>query len=603
MYKEPKYLSISVSESTFMYFLKPFVSVEFNKFEFQKSKTYDFEILYAYSFDNKNWSSFRIQTEIDAPNTMLPIYVCIWFRRIKQNDLETPETLFPNRNVEVVSQSKTGQELPEFKCEQVLYDGKQMESSEVRFKEYFELIDELPRWNIYDNQMIHVRRWLAQCNSLAEQYGHTVIWFKTKPIDTEPTSYHIKDYRPDYKQSGIHGTHFQLANNVIRNITDIKRLHIMIPNNEIPQDRNIYTEWDLALQDDFVIHVVREKFEQAFGINEIPEEKDFLFLPMLNKIYRVSTMQPKNGFMGVIGWYEVFLTKYEEDDSVVNHNANKLVIDKELADAVSGIPEMFDGIDALNPEVIELQNNLWDEFNEITEDTVISENNDNVKTEQKIVTESYTNKLEDTTFYVSLKENEKQREFYHKRMNIVQINVDSVPFPINMYSCSDVEPHEIGLQYDIEHKPAIKSFDFSFGFCFTGYCPNTEIFQLIYDDTSTNNRISINTKQNRLFLTVPGTNIELLFDTKLERNELYRIDVSYQIGLNTYVIKIYKLIKRTQTIIYQEIFNVEQKIDSVKFDKIQLFGGKFLINEVKLYIDGKQLLDDKCLPIMKMYKF
>lgn len=597
-------LNISVSENTFMYFQKPFSKLNLSKFKFEDVKKKNFEILFMYSYDNKSWSSPREAT-YSIIDDKFKIWCCVWFRRINKNDLMPAESLYIERNVEVDEPSETGQILPHFECKSIKYDDKQILFGDVKFQEYFQTIDEFPRWNINDNQNIYVQRWLAQCNSIAEQYGHTVIWFKTAPVTEEvqnPTK------RADHKQSGIHGTSAQLANHVIRNIVEIKRLHVLIPNNEIPQDRNVYSEWDLALQDDFVIHVVRKKFEQAFGENQIPEDKDFLYFPMLNKLYRVSTMQPKNGFMGVIGWYEVFLTKYEEDDSILeNKHKLNLTIDKDLKDAVSGIPDMFAGLEELGPEV-ELQNKLWDEFSEMKEDTVQKETNSEVIKEQRYVTESYTNKLEDTTFYVSLRETEKLRERYHKRLEIVSVNLEDFPFPVNMYDCSKVESHTIALEYAVtdvigklnKSNEVCKSYDFIFRFCITGICPNSEIFKF----QTSNGEISVNTKRYNLFLSDYRNRTQFDIQNKLDKSELYKLNVSYQVEPNIYVIKIFKLIKRENKQIYSEIFKLGVDAqDDLKLEKLQLFGGKFLISDVQLYIDGTQVLNDKCLPLLEMYKF
>lgn len=622
IFKENKNLNISVSESAFLYFQKPFDNLNMRFFKLYNVDNIDFEIRFSYSYDNHSWSAFKKQEDYDNFNIddKFPLYVCIWFRRISKNDIDKPKTIFPKniydetafnrcKNVDVKKPSNVGQELPHLTIESIFYHDIQFKECDAKIQEFFKLVDELPRWNIYDNQYIHVKRWLQQCNSIAEQYGHTVIWFKTEPLDVEPTTDDVKRYREDFKQSGIHGIHSQLATNVIRNIVDIKRLHIVIPNNEIPQDRNVYTEWDLALQDDFIIHVVREKFEQAFGLNSIPQEKDFLYFPLLNKLYRVSTMQPKNGFMGVIGWYEVFLAKYEEDDSVVGSD---ITISTDLKDAVSGIPEMFNGIEKLNPETIEIQNGLWDELNEFKEDTVMSETNVKTIKEERIATESYTNKLEDSTFYVNLKENEKIREFYHKRLNIVSVNSDTSSFPINMYDCSKVESNTVALQYSLkDYSPNIKqnlhpntSFDFSFGLCLTGINTNTEIFRLYINE---NCYVSINIKRGRLFVSDNYKFINIEIDKKLEKQELYRFDISYQENHQAYVVKLFEFKNNKQEQIYSDIFKIneapKQNYGFKKLGKVQLFGGNFLINEVAVYIDKVQLLHDKCLPLLQMYKF
>ena len=74
-----------------------------------------------------------------------------------------------------------------------------------------------------------------------------------------------------------------------------------------------------------------------------------------------------------------------------------------------------------------------------------------------------------------------------------------------------------------------------------------------------------------------------------------------------YVVKLFEFKKNKQEQIYSDIFKpneaAQQKYDFKKLEKVQLFGGNFLINEVAVYIDKVQLLHDKCLPLLQMYKF
>ena len=48
-------------------------------------------------------------------------------------------------------------------------------------------------------------------------------------------------------------------------LTSIKKMMVMLPGNELPQDRTVYTEWDMPMEGEFVIHVINEIFKNAFG--------------------------------------------------------------------------------------------------------------------------------------------------------------------------------------------------------------------------------------------------------------------------------------------------------------------------------------------------
>lgn len=599
-------------ESTFMYFLKPIKNLNIQLFDIKIPVNKGFDILISYSYDNKNWSDFRKQEKysdsiIDNENEL---YVCIWFKRIISNDLSIPTQLYDKpatedkyfgnyaqlKNVDGTLKYGKGAlkniRSQSIIIESIIYDSITVNKSDVEYKEVFQIVDEFPRWNFYDNQQCNIQRWLNQCNAIAEMYGHTCIYFKTESVnDIEKNP-----------QSGIHGTHYQLQNNVIRNVVDIKKIHVVMPSNELPQDRTIYSDWDMPLQDDFMIHIVRQKFEQAFGLKTVPNEKDYLYLPITNKLYRVSTMQPKNGFMGVVGWYEVFLAKYEDDDCVT--------INKDLKQALSGIPEVTDVLDEIN---VEEQDFLWDELTDIVEDGVLSKekvNQDTVE-EQKVATQNYTNKLEDTTFYVSLKETEKLRELYDKRLQIVSVNPEDSLFPITMYDCSAIDKRTVALQYKLTDYSINNKFSnvinngykLIFNFAIIGRF-NGEVFDIVSD----NNVISsICIKNKQLILFDTATQTEAVSEYKFEQDVLYQITIDFDFELKQYAFKIFKLKNKQKSLEYQNIYNLTEILafnnQKIKITYIQLFGGKFLVNDIIFYIDNRKFIEDNCLPLVNMYKF
>lgn len=477
-------------ESTFMYFRNPFAKLNFHKFILTIPVQNDFEIYVAYSYDNRNYSDFRhIENYVDGSlDEDQSLYVCFWLKRNIDTDLSIPTGLYDTAPTDhkyygnfAQSENVPRKDTARIVIQSILYDGQEITPNDVEFQEYFRLVDEFPRWNFYDNQLITIQRWLFECNAIAEMYGHTVIYFKTEPVELDKT----------HPQTGIHGIHKQIGNNVIRNVVDVKKLHVLLPNNEIPNDRVIYSDWDMPLQDDFMIHVVRQKFEQAFGLKAIPQEKDYIYFPLVNKLFRVSTFQPRNGFMGVVGWYEVFLSKYEEDECVV--------IKKELKDNITSkdnnqnsnleASKFSDGIEALlGTNGIELQDELWNELSGIKDDTILSEKeiDRDVVEEQKTATQRFTNKLEDSTFYVSLKETERQRELYDKRLQIVSVNPDEALFPITMYDCSQVPKRTLAMKYRMTDYSVRnqfsnicrKSFRLTFNFVMTGRF-NGELFDVM----------------------------------------------------------------------------------------------------------------------------
>lgn len=577
--------SFEVFESTFMYIQKTFDKLNIRQFTLDIYKQTKFDILFAYSFDGKTYTEFLPQEKYEDQiiDDSISLYVCIWFRRVVDNDLSIPYHLYdktPSEDKYYGNRAKlqnVDSTIANCVIRSIKYDNEEIPLSDLKFKEKFQLVNEFPKWNFYDNQQITINRWLEQCNAIAEMYGHTVIYFKTEPVEIQTEL-----------QSGIHGIHHTLANNVIRNVVDIKKLHICIPNNELPQDRVIYSDWDMPLQDDFVIHVVRQKFEQAFGLKAIPNEKDYLYFPLINKMYRVSTMQPKNSFMGTVGWYEVFLAKYEEDDCVR--------IDTSLKNITENIDEIFGNTE------------LLDETNDWIDDTLVSKDRINQETieEKKEATQNFTNRLEDTTFVVSLKETEKLRELYDKRLQIVSVNPDESLFPINMYDCSGITKRCIAMRYNLTDYSVNNKFTntvkqkytISFDIAITGRFTS----EIIDIENDSNIITSISCKSNKI--QIFDTSSQTIFDVefKLEKNELYQINIEYSLTTYTYSINIFKLVNQQKELVYQNVYKTAQQV-STTITNLNIYGGNYFIGNIMFGIDNQKFIDDKCLPLLDAYKF
>lgn len=574
--------SIIFYESTYLYFQEPIDNFDISKIitNCSENLTKYFQILFSYSYDKINYADFKLKSEFVAPdNLSIPVYISIFFRKNDSTDLQKVLNLYQEKNV------KSEQNL--IKIDSISYNSIDfLLTSEdiVKFESVYKLIEQFPRWNFYDDKLISINRWLEQCNAIAEMYGHTCIYFKTEPVETE-ISHTFK-------------------NNVFRNVKNIKKLHVLSPNNELPQDRNIYSEWDMPLQDDFVLHIVVDKFEQAFGINEIPNEKDYLYLPILNKLFRVSASQPKNGFMGKIGWWEVYLAKFEEDETIT--------IDEQLKASMEDYDIFDEALQSIDNFDNTVSTNLFNELNEYKTDTLYtSEKIAEITTdEKKIVTENFSNKLQDSTHYISLKETENQREFYNNRLNIILVNPDTSAFPINMYDNTTVDKRVIAMQYvltdyTIKNKLSINinnSFILDYNFVllknFSG-----ELFDLI-SDTGNLSLYTIKINRNKLEIIDNRFSESFVINFDLKINEIYNISINYSIKIKQFSIKIFSLKNKEKFLEFQNIYIITNaQTIPFKIKYIHLFGGNFYSNEITFGIDDKIILKDYVNPLLKMKQF
>ena len=561
-----KYLeNINLFEDSVIYFKNKFVNFDIDKLVLFVKTQIDFEIKFAFSLDNVNWS-FPVEKEnwnfeYQSINELNDFYLSIWCKKINLQKSDS-NTLFLNQNID-------NKNIHELLIEKIVYDSVNIEFNEntIFINTLNKIVNTNNKWNFYDNQQTNIRRWLDTCVSVVNSYGHQCIYFKTEVIEVNNT----------------------LATNVLRNVVNIKKIPIISPDNELPQDRNVYSEWDMPMEGDFVIHVVDEVFKNAFGETKVPLSKDYLYLPIINKLFRVSSVQPVNGFMGRIGWWEVFLSKFEDDETIK--------ISNELKEVYSGIQEFDDSFD------------LLDEYENIIEEDILDNEYIDEKTseEKREVTNNFSNRLVDSTHYIDLKETELQRQFYSKNLAIVSINPDNHAFPVTMYNCSDIEKRVVALTYNLvdlvsknKNKLICDTFEFSTNFVllqkFSG-----ELFDFIGPNELSLFTLEFNRK--KLTLIVHKYQLNYVINYDFIENEFYQILIKYDSHYKQLSVRIYLLENKQKNLVFQNLYILNsENYSKFEFNKLYLYGGKFLTNEVILKINENKILTDNVTPVLVMNK-
>ena len=543
-----------ISNNTVIYIQKSFETFDINKLrlDFDSDLLNHFYFTISYSFDYQNWSDeYRKENFPDLHQlfnlSRLDVYISINFHLIDRydNDLKITKQLTVEKNNPLNHITSFGTFI------NLKYDNNDILVDDIDVSVYDSSlqVSKYPKWNLYDNNVVSVKNWLNQCRAISEMYGFTVIWFHTSPKATNHT----------------------LVNHFLKDVISIKRININLPNNEIPQDRSVYTEWDIQLEGEFVTNVVDSLFKQAFGETEIPLQKDFMFFPLMNKMYRVSSVQPKNGFMGKVGWWEVFFTKFE-DDASIDYNFEEL----------TNIPFLEDIT----------ENSFYDEDYQI-----------DINEEQQTVTESYSNKAIDSTHYVDVKESEYFREFYDSRVDIVSVNPDTNAFPVSMYNFSKVENRTIALTYQIGKGVNKRTyFDKSFKFVSNFSILKKFAGELIdFDNWLT---LKIN-RRNHLIIVDNINQDEKEIDTlEIKEQEFYQLVIEAKLldsnSRLQYVIKLFQL-KNSQKIQPLNLIYIVDyaRINRYNVNNMKFYGGKYIMNDIYLYLDDEKLIQDNVNPIIK----
>jgi hypothetical protein len=151
-------------------------------------------------------------------------------------------------------------------------------------------------------------------------FGHEVYYFLTDP-DKKGIDYTFHEY--------------QLLNYVCD-----EPLKISVENNQFPENSGAINQFDLSLFDSFEVHITKEIFKKAFGVEKRPSKDDFLWFCQLNRMFSVEHAQPFRGFNNSAIYYKVMLKKYSQKANIIG--GNQTISDKVKAlTRNSTIDELF----------------------------------------------------------------------------------------------------------------------------------------------------------------------------------------------------------------------------------------------------------------------
>lgn len=571
MDKDTSKLSLDVS--SILIFKNKFIEFDSDLLVIDIFNNFGFDLNMMYSVDGQNWSIPKSINEFEDE--------IVYYKNLAQTNavefycyLKLIVRLIDDTN-NMYSQfnSNIKDYFPEIIFNDIAYDNTTLLSNgSVVVEQYIEIIKKFPTWNLYDNQQVTIDRWLSECVAVTNRTGHQCIYFKTEPVQEE-----------------INNT---LASITKRDVAGIKKLIISSPDNELPSDRNTFSEWDMPMIDDFVIHIPDLLFKLVFG-QEIPSSKDFLYLPILNKLYTVNSVQPGQKFMGVTGWWECYLIKYEDDENV---NKDNLLDDNMM----SGISAVLNTIPNLDEETI---SDLYSKFEDVLDDGLVDVESVLEATieEKKEATNNFSNKLVDSTSFISLKETENQRKFFNKRLKVITINPDSLSFPINMYDVSAIDLRKIGLTYDLLDATKINKFstqvnvdsDILITFNFVLLKRFTaEIIDVLYNDSIL---FTVKVKGKNLIILKDST--EYIINYKFEENYFYQINITNN------SVSIFILENKKKQMVHIFEYTLFNDTNNVKLSSINLYGGMYYLGQFLVKINNNKILEDKTLPVLNMNSF
>lgn len=144
-------------------------------------------------------------------------------------------------------------------------------------------------------------------NSVICMFGIPIYYFRVLP-QKDTADYTFKEY-------------------VMHNVESVKQLKLMIPDGEMPSSKPQFTDMDFDWEVDWNVELGKQQFAQAFGDTAFPKQRDFIYIPMMNRMWEVnSAYDEKNeGLMWRSTTWKLGLIKWNEKTNVDQGNFEEFI--------------------------------------------------------------------------------------------------------------------------------------------------------------------------------------------------------------------------------------------------------------------------------------
>jgi len=160
------------------------------------------------------------------------------------------------------------------------------------------------------------------------------VYKQISDLSTNMFGHNVKYYRVEADQRSRDVILMEYS---LYNVKDNGEFKIMVPDNEMPSSDFKFDIYGMGFED-FEIHITRTQFETAFGTGKNPRMRDYLYFPLMNRMYEVSAVSFADEFNIDHTYWRVMLRKYENRTSSIHADTQ---IEQEVNDLITGIDEVF----------------------------------------------------------------------------------------------------------------------------------------------------------------------------------------------------------------------------------------------------------------------
>lgn len=144
-------------------------------------------------------------------------------------------------------------------------------------------------------------------DSVACMFGIPIYYFKTTP-NRDTIDYTFKEY-------------------VLHNVVAVKQLKLVIKDGAMPSSNPKLTEFDFDWETDWETEISKTHFATAFGDNAIPNYGDFIYIPMMQRMWDVNAAydEKNEGLMWRSTTWKLQLVKYSDSTAFEKSEFNDLI--------------------------------------------------------------------------------------------------------------------------------------------------------------------------------------------------------------------------------------------------------------------------------------
>tara|TARA_B100000963_G_scaffold176268_1_gene153322 strand:- start:27396 stop:29555 length:2160 start_codon:yes stop_codon:yes gene_type:complete len=173
-------------------------------------------------------------------------------------------------------------------------------------------------------------------------FGHEVVYFRTVP-ESDSGDYIFKEWT--------------LYKNV-----DRKCVKILVPDNNFPDNKPKFSEFGIDFEVPFEIHIDHRYFQTIFGNESEPRKRDFLYFPLINRMFEIQGSYLHRGFMMEPSYWKIQLYKFNPNIDMLMKDENRQYMDNIITSAEELFAEEVkeDIEDATMPEQYETISRKYD---------------------------------------------------------------------------------------------------------------------------------------------------------------------------------------------------------------------------------------------------